>query len=308
MRAEGGQASPEWLGLVLLVSVLAMSLLAILAPLPIGLSLARALASRLICAVNLTDSCGGRPALVDAYGPDLAAAVREHAPAIVYERGMRALPVDFRRCRSTACADGSAHGAVWRSAGGDPVTAFVHVVDCRPDPSLARPGQSPGGCAGPRSGNLYLQYWLYYPDSATLRGVPVAGAKGFHDDDWESYQVRVGPNGAADARASSHHGYNYQQGAGNWASDAGIGSLSAASEALGLRRRGGWGPETGGLFVSGGSHAGSVKGFPSDRFTPARDLDLIPLEPVAGGRPPHFAIAPPWRKHVWSDPEAGETG
>jgi hypothetical protein len=291
---------------VLLVSVLAAGLLAILAPLPIGVPLARALAVRLICAVNLSDGCGSRPALVDAYGPDLAAAVRDHAPAIVYERGMRALPVDFRRCRSAACADGSTRGPVWRSASGAAATAFVHVIDCRPSPIGIN---EDGRCGGRRAGNLYLQYWLYYPDSATLRGVPVAGAKGFHRDDWESYQVRVDSAGAADARASSHRGYNYQQGAGNWASDAGIGSLNAASEALGFRNHGGWGTETGGLFVSGGSHAGNVKAFPSDRYTPAAHLDLVPLEPLVAGRlGPGFAIAPPWRKQVWSDPEADGTG
>jgi hypothetical protein len=35
-------------------------------------------------------------------------------------------------------------------------------------------------------------YWLYYPNSATLRHVPVAGIRGFHRDDGESFQVRVG--------------------------------------------------------------------------------------------------------------------
>jgi hypothetical protein len=226
---------------------------------------------------------------------------------IVYERGMRALPVDFRRCRSSACSDGAEHGAVGRSASGQRVTAFVHVVDCRAASNPA--GSGAAGCGGPRAGNLYLQYWLYYPDSATLRGVPIAGRRGFHDDDWESYQVRVGPAGGVDARASSHHGYNYQQGSGNWASDAGIGPLKSASEALGLRSHGGWGPETGGVFVSGGSHAGNVRAFPSDRYTPPGELELVPLETVAAtARAAHFAIAPPWRKHVWGDPEADDTG
>jgi hypothetical protein len=199
---------------------------------------------------------------------------------------------------------------VWRSANGQQATAFVHVIDCRPGATgpLAA-GDRPARCSGDRAGNLYLQYWLYYPESATLRGMPVIGGRGYHRDDWESYQVRIGPDGKADARASSHRGYNYERGADNWASDAGIGPLRAATEALGLRNRNGWGPESGALFVSGGSHAGNVRAFPGTRFTPPRRLLLIPLDPEAAGewRPPRFAIPPPWRKQVWGDPEAAGT-
>ncbi len=57
--------------------------------------------------------------------------VREHMPMLAFEEGSRALPVDFRRCRSTSCGDGSARGLVHRTDAGLPVTAFVHVVDCR---------------------------------------------------------------------------------------------------------------------------------------------------------------------------------
>ena len=172
---------------------------------------------------------------------------------------MRALPVDFRRCRETACADGAGGGGGLEVGAGEPVVAFVHVIDCRegapPDPGGA-------DCRGAGEGNLYLQYWFYYPDSATLRGVPVAGERGFHRDDWESLQVRIGPDGEAHARASSHHGYNYEQGAANWGSDAGWGPLKDVSETIGARPPGGWGPETGWLFVSGGSHAGNARGTP----------------------------------------------
>jgi hypothetical protein len=310
IRAERGQASPEWVGLILVVALLIAGLLAMLAPLPLGAALARAVAARLICAVNLSDSCHGDPELVGAYGSDLAAEVRDHAPAIIYERGMRALPVDYRRCRFASCANGAAEGLVWRSTSGEHAAAFVHVIDCRSGGPRPLAGSRPADCAGPRAGNLYLQFWLYYPESATLRGVPVAGAKGHHRDDWESYQVRIAPGGGADARASSHHGYNYEQGADNWGSDAGIGPLRDASEAAGLRNRNGWGPETGAVVISGGSHAGNVKALPSGRITPPRHLTLIPLEPMAAGdqRAPHFAISPPWLKQVWFDPEAGGTG
>jgi hypothetical protein len=286
--------------------------LAGLGPLPVAASLARTVGARLICAIDLSESCRRDPELVAAYGADLAALLRRHAPGIAYERGMRAMPVDYRHCRSATCAEGADREVIWRSGDGQPATAFVHVIDCRsgePPPFAGRNARV--NCSGSRAGSLYLQYWLYYPDSATLRGVPVLGAKGYHRDDWEGYQVRIGPAGDADARASSHHGYNYEQGSHNWGSDAGIGPLRAATEAVGLRNRNGWGPETGWLFISGGSHAGNVKAFPvrDSRFTPARRLALSPLEPVAAGEQaaPSFAITPPWLKRAWLDPEAEGT-
>ena len=45
---------------------------------------------------------------------------------------------------------------------------------------------------------------------------------GYHPDDWESVQFRLRPDGEVDQRASSHHGYNYVRGVGNWGSDAGV--------------------------------------------------------------------------------------
>jgi hypothetical protein len=310
-RGELGQAIPEWVGLVLAVSMLLATLLALVAPLPIGSLLARALGAKLVCAVRASDSCREVPELVAAYGDELASRLRDHAPALLYERGMRALPVDFRSCRAASCADGAPEGPVWRSLSGERATAFVHVIDCRPGTTAPFAGlNSPVDCSEERSGELYLQYWLYYPESATLRGMPVAGKKGYHRDDWESYQVRIGADGGADARASSHHGYNYEQGAGNWGSDAGIGPLGAASDAAGWHSRGGWGPETGAVVISGGSHAGNVKAIPGNRFTPGGRLVLVPLDPAAAGEswPPHFSISPPWLKHVWLDPEAADTG
>jgi hypothetical protein len=170
----------------------------------------------------------------------------------------------------------------------------------------------PGGedCSGSRKGNLYLQYFFYYPDSATLRSL--LGRKGYHLDDWESFGIRIAPDGSADARASSHHGYNYELGTANWASDASIGALSDLTEATGLRPHGGWGPETGWMFVSGGSHAGNVKGDVRriGSWTRGRNLNLIPLEPIAAADAEEsweFAIDPPWRKDVWWDPEAEGT-
>jgi hypothetical protein len=269
-----------------------------------GVELARLVASRVLCAASLADGCGDQPVLIAAYGDEVGRLAREKMPALVFERGSRALPVDFRRCRETSCGDGSERGLVHRTDERLPVTAFVHVVDCRA-------GQETEGadCSGERAGNLYLQYWMYYADSATLRGVPVAGRAGYHRDDWESVQFRIGPDGRVDQRASSHHGFNHGGGLVNWGSDAGLDVINAGAEAIGVRERNGWGPETGVLLVSGGSHAGNVSGFPDiDRYVPGRRVHLIPLEPIAATDVTPFVIGPPWGKRVWRDPEAESTG
>ena len=309
---EQGQASPEWVALVALVAVLSVALTAALGPRLPAAALARTIAGRLVCAVALSEACDRDPELVAAYGTGLARALRRHAPQIAYERGMHALPVDYRSCRSPSCADGPGEGLVWRSWAGEPAVAFVHVVDCRASTPAPFAGiNDPVDCRDGRSGNLYLQYWLYYPDSATLRGVPVAGRKGFHEDDWEGYQVRIGRDGRGYSRASSHHGYNYEQGAVNGASDLGWGAIRGAIETLGLRPHNGWGPETGWLFVSGGRHAGNAKAnrYEYMRATPGRRLKLIPLDPAAAGEqaPVAFAISAPWLKVAWRDPEAEGT-
>ncbi len=166
-RSERGQGSVEWVGLLAVVALLLAGLVAAGARLP-GTALARALASRLLCAASLAHSCeDDEPALIAAYGSELGELVRRHMPSIVLERGSRALPVDFRRCRSSACGDGSPRGFVRRSDRGLPVTAFVHVVDCRA--AAGRAAEAPEGgdgaaalpagpdCSGRAAGNLYIQ-------------------------------------------------------------------------------------------------------------------------------------------------------
>jgi hypothetical protein len=298
----------EWVGVLTLVAFLCLALVAAGVRVP-GNALARAVASRILCAAALADRCGDEPALIAAYGSDVGRLVRRHMSTLLFERGSRALPVDFRRCRSSECADGSARGLVHESDAGLPVTAFVRVVDCRPD--VAEATEAGGAdCSGPRAGNLYLQYWTYYVDSATLRGIPIAGAKGFHADDWEGVQIRIGPDGQVDQRASSHHGYNHVQSVANAGSDAGLVPLRDAAEAVGARPANGWGRETRLLVVSGGSHAGNANGFLRvDRITPGRRVHLVPLEPLAAeeGGDYAFAVSPPWLKRVWRDPEATGT-
>jgi hypothetical protein len=317
-RRQRGQATIEWIGLVLLVSVLVLALAASGASLP-GISLIDGLAGKLICFAGLDfGRCLGEEGdspLVAEYGTELAAEVAAHAPRIEYEEGMRAVPVDFRRCREDPCSLGPETGEVDRTSAGEPVTLFVHPVDCRANAMRAseRRGYD---CSGERAGHLYLQYWAYYPGSQSLRGLP--GNPGFHHDDWESLQLKLG-GGETLARASSHDGYNYTGGAGSWLSDAGITSRSA------------WGADEGRYYVSGGSHAGHAheprperqsivaggrasgaalavrlreQARAGERFTPGSQIRLIPIESIARGGPHwRFAISPPWRKHVYRDPE-----
>jgi hypothetical protein len=291
--------------MLLVVALLLVGLVAAGVRVP-GATLVRAVASRILCAAALADGCGDQPRLIAAYGTEVGKLVREHMPMLAFEEGARALPVDFRRCRHTDCGDGSARGLVHRTDERLPVTAFVHVVDCRD--GAASMSDEGSDCTGERAGRLYIQYWLYYADSATLRDIPVVGEKGYHADDWESVQIRIGLDGRVDQRASSHHGYNYGRSTANWGSDAGFAPLVDVAEAIGGREPNGWGAETGLLLVSGGSHAGNAAGIPHvDRFTPGRRVHLVPLESVAAAGGVAFAVSPPWRKRVWRDPEAEGT-
>jgi hypothetical protein len=222
------------------------------------MALAYELGERIVCAVKLTYGCRSDPALASAYG-ELGGKVRDNAPRIVYERGMTALPVDFRTCRSPECSDGPATGAVSRSLAGRPVTAFTHVIDCRDPGAATARGYD---CSGERAGRVYVQYWTYYGDSATSRATPILGSRGYHRDDWEGYEIRINRDGSVDARATSHNGYNGSDNpAMDWSSDAagrvpGAASVRDAAEWLGLRATGGWIPSESTLYVSGGSHAG----------------------------------------------------
>src|SRR5215212_11877718 len=92
-KRQAGQATVEWVGLCLVISLLLGGLLAAAGSnLPAGV-FARSIALRLLCAASLSSTCGESGDLVAAYGPDVAGAVEQNAPRIVYETGMWALPV-----------------------------------------------------------------------------------------------------------------------------------------------------------------------------------------------------------------------
>ena len=107
-NGERGQSTVEWIGLLLVVSVLAGALAALAGVALPGTALARAIGGRIVCALELSGRCEplAPSELALAYGDELGALVAATAPQIRYERGMRALPVDFRSCREDACAEG----------------------------------------------------------------------------------------------------------------------------------------------------------------------------------------------------------
>ena len=285
----------EWVGLVALVAV-TISAVASFAGLVPGTALVHSVSRSLLCAASLSEDCLSEGSLERAYGEQNARLVRANAPEMLFGPDLLGLPVDYRSCRSPACADAGGTDEVSGSSAGEPVTLFTRVLE--------------------RDGTTWIQYWAYYPESASLRSVPVLEDRGYHPHDWESVQVRIGPDGEVDQRASSHAGYNHSRSAFNWGSDAGSGFLRDAAEAAGLRPEGGWGRASGRWLIAGGSHAGNVDGdidegsYPTR--VPASQLRLIPLEQVRGGPLSRVArfdpITPPWEKQVWTHPEEEGTG
>ncbi len=259
---QSGQAAVEWLGIVLLVALLLSGGFTAAAATGLfnGRAFGGAIFEKILCAVRDSGSCKKETALIEAHGEKDADLVRNLAPNIVYEKGTYALPVDFRRCRrDPSCSDGpDVRGLVSRSFKGMPVTVFTHVVD--------------------KNGHKYIQYWFYFSDSASGLGqlseagrVSVRGwAKlikkdPYHLDDWESYQVRIGPDGTKHVRSSAHNDYR--------------GCKSCKNK---------WAPFTSWHRVSGGSHAGHVPGGDTfERFTPSASLEASPDQDPFRGRQKH---------------------
>ena len=305
---ERGQGTVEWTALLLIVVVALGATGAAVGAAPTAAGLARTIR----CAVLA--GCHGEDAeLQAAYGGDVAGLVRAFAPGFDYEPGTLTLPVDFRSCRSHRCSDAPdrAGADVWRSRRGRQATVFTHVVDRRA-----------------RGGDLFVQYWLYYPDSTwngrlhalgrTLPFTPtgwLAGRMaGHHEDDWETYQVRITRAGEAYARASAHNGY---AGGRGWPNLNQLpvevpvpGGAPWRGGGVRLRRRtGAWVAPSGWTHVSRGSHAGFVPAGPGDdRRTESNGVRLVPIERLdAAALESDFAIVPPWRKPVYADPERTDT-
>lgn len=279
---------------LVLVAAIALAALSQVATTFDGRSLGGALAHHLACAVKR--SCGdelGDGALEAAYGPADAHLVRRHLPSLVYEPGERQLPVDWRTCREVACATAADDASLdaHRTDVGHRVTVFTRLVR--------------------KAGRRYIQYWTYYPDSNTtlagsdelwerspiaqLAGKLLTGSArypGYHRDDWEAASVRLERDGSASLRVTSH---------GHW-------QWCKHGE---CRDR--WGPHTGWMRVSKGSHAGHV---PLERIATLRErtstasgIRLVPLEPLdrRGYRRLDPGIAPPWLKDVYANPESSDS-
>jgi hypothetical protein len=323
--AQDGQASLEWINLLLLVALAAAALSAA-APVIDGRSFGGFLAHHVVCAA--TGSChAAERELERAYGEDDAATVRALAPNLVYERGERELPVDWRDCRRRACATApddpalDSHSSDARAR----ATAFTHVLR--------------------RGGRLYLQYWLYYPDSNTalagsdrvwewswilprvrelVEGTP--DYPGFHRDDWEGVFVRLDPDGRTWVRASSHGHFQsckWRVCQDEWLRPTGWVRVTRGSHAghVPLRiepRPGATGhsPRIPRYIPPPGSSSRPQRRVPllpgrdlHERTTSSEGLRLIPLETREPG---HYRaldddVEPPWRKKAYSDPESNES-
>lgn len=293
MRCERGQATIEWTGLVLLVSLAFTAVLAF-GPRVDGRSFGGWLTHEIVCAVK--GGCGpGDDELVAAYGAEDAELVRRYAPNIAYEPGTLAVPVDWRECREHRCADASPERGVdvARSHRGAPATAFTHLVR--------------------RDGRTYLQYWLYYPDSSTLHAGGTLNHKklGYHLDDWEAYEVRLDDQGRAEARATAHGSWRNRKGAPDgvrWLIDQAP-PRARRLYPCELRNCGEWGRWTGWTRVTRGSHAGHIPDDASgERSTAGARLTLVPLETLdrSAYRRYDEDIKPPWEKDAYHDPD-GET-
>ena len=318
-QGECGQATVEFTALILIAAI-ALGALAAFGPRLDGRSFGGFLAFRVLCAIE-SDCRRSDWTLVRAYGTRDAALVRDHAPNLVYERGERQLPVDWRRCRSPRCAVAADEPDldVHRSDAGERATVFTRLLR--------------------REGSTFLQYWLYYPESKTvlahsdvaweaawliprMRGIvgKTPEYPGAHPDDWEAYLVRLDPDGSAWVRASSH---GYWQSCKEpdcrheWTARTGWTRVSRGSHAGHIPMRRDWGrmprrmlsphmpPPSGAPPRPGGTPL--LPGHDlHERVTTAEGLRLIPLEThdTRRYRPQDDDVLPPWEKDAYHDPES----
>ena len=155
ISSERGQSTVEWVALVLLVfAAIAVMATVVSVGIP-GAALVRAIAAKLACAARITNRAPpGPPGSRPPTATSSAALVTDSAPELRYEQGMRALPVDYRRCREDGCAEGAETGEIWRSRLGEPAVAFIHAIDCRagsvtaagPEEADCSPARGPATC------------------------------------------------------------------------------------------------------------------------------------------------------------------
>jgi hypothetical protein len=146
-KGERGAASVEHAALVLLMALVACAIVGLFA---IGSddgspSLASAIARKQRCAVRYPAPCWQDP-LTEAYGRDLAGAIRALAPAPVARPATDGTPivgVDYRRCRQVSCAI-PGPDAAHLTLSGRRTTAFTAIHDR-------------GG------GEVAVDYWIYRP-------------------------------------------------------------------------------------------------------------------------------------------------
>ena len=206
------------------------------------MALAYEIGERIVCAVKLSYGCRSDPLLASPTA-SWRDEVRDNAPRIVYERGMRALPVDFRGLPHSGLlrrtADRPRH-ALARRAPGD----RLHPRDRLP--------RSRGSRRGPRLRLLRRARRAHlHPVLDLLRGLgdlarPARGRRATTATTGRATRSGSTRTARVDARASSHNGYNGADApAVDWASDA-PGRCRAprwsrdAAESLGLRGERGW--------------------------------------------------------------------
>jgi hypothetical protein len=307
VTAQRGQASVEFVALLLLCCVACGALLALRGGLD-GRDIGGFLSRHFVCAVS--GRCDrDEDRLVAAYGERDAAAVRALAPSLVYERGERELPVDWRECRRVSCSVAPDDpGLDTHIAAGSRASAFTHIIR--------------------RDGRLYIQYWLYYPDSnTTLAGSDrlwarvlggIARYPGFHRDDWEGAFVRVDPDGSIWLRASSHgHFQSCKWGfcRGEWARHTGWVRISRGSHSghIPFEREPRWRTPAAPRYVPPTrprltpQRPGAGRGRLRERSTTGEGLRLVPLESIDPRTYPPVDphVLPPWDKDAYLDPEAG---
>jgi len=167
MDRERGSASVEHAALVLLAALVAGTVVALVLAGPERRdgTLASAIAFKQRCAVRYPDPCWQDP-LTEAYGRDLAGAVRALAPppeARVGPGGSGLVGVDYRRCRQPGCAVAADERLTTSNR---LITAFTSVRDER---------------RGAGAGAVAIDYWVYRPMigweriSRTIDSAAVAG-------------------------------------------------------------------------------------------------------------------------------------